>query len=460
MQNTRDNATQSSPNIEKIILKSFSGMEFAVVTSMVGLGCMIVLTICFQILSKKRLVLIAEIETYCNEVIAPKFRLFLPEVDLKEAVQDVFQDLADKHSEFMTDQTDYLKSTLEAHFEKVSASFGPFLQTLNNTSDMLNKASASNEQVSEKWSSTLEDFSHRHSALMASQADSIEKALKAHFEKVSTSIAPFLKTLNDASDRLNKASAANEQVSERWGKTLEDFSHRHSALIAEQADLHIKTLKDHSGHLKVALKPLLDTLNTACDALNSGADDIRKSGENFVKHISNFTRLSEPLEELKLAVDKMMDGFYARMDTLALTMGETYQLIQKLNPDEPTYKPVFDNIKAQLDAIHATEQALLKLQQEFSDRDNTDLDEKVGTLRTGLSDVESAVGRLDRTLLGNLKGVIQTLSNLPQVVSEQKQIVASVQAMEGTLSDMADALKRRDDRTTKLSFMAKLKRFF
>ncbi len=460
IQNTGDNATQSLPDMLKNIVKSFSGMEFAFITSIAGLGCMIVLTICFLILSKKRLVLIAEIETYCNEEIAPKFRLFLPEVDLKEAVQEAFKGLADRHSEFMTDQTDYLKTTLEAHFEKVSASFGPFLQTLNNTSDMLNKASASNEQVSEKWSSTLEDFSHRHSALMASQADSIERALEAHFEKVSTSFVPFLKTLNDASDTLKKASASNEQVSEKWSSTLEDFSYRHSALMAEQADLLIKTLKDHSDHLKVALKPLLDTLNTACDALNSGADDIRKSGENFVKHISNFTRLSEPLEELKSAVDKMMDGFYARMNTLGLTMEETYQLIQKLNPDEPTYKPVFDNIKAQLDAIHATEQALLKLQQEFSDRDNTDLDEKVGTLRTGLSDVESAIERLDQTLVGNLKGVIQTLSNLPKVVGEQKQIVASVKAMEGTLSDMADALKRRDDRPPKLSFMDKLKRFF
>lgn len=447
-------------NLLENIDQSFSGMELAFVTSIAGLLGMIALNIGFSRFSKKRFELIDEIETYCSEEIAPKFSLFLPEVDLKEAVQDAFKDLADRHSEFMTDQTDYLKTTLEAHFEKVSDSFGPFLQTLNNTNDMLNKASASNEQVSEKWSSTLEDFSHRHSALMASQADSIEKALKAHFEKVSTSFVPFLKTLNDASNSLKKASAANEQVSERWGKTLEDFSYRHSALMAEQADLLIKTLKDHSDDLKVALKPLLDTLNTACDALNSGADDIRKSGENFVKHISNFTRLSEPLEELKFAVDKMMDGFYARMNTLGLTMEETYQLIQKLNPDEPTYKPVFDNIKAQLDAIHATEQALLKLQQEFSDRDNTDLDEKVGTLSTGLSDVESAIERLDQTLVGNLKGVIQTLSNLPKVVGEQKQIVASVKAMEGTLSDMADALKRRDDRPPKLSFMDKLKRFF
>ena len=53
----------------------------------------------------------------------------------------------------------------------------------------------------------------------------------------------------------------------------------------------------------------METLNNACEALNSGAEDIRESGENFVEHISNFTRLSEPLENLKAAVEQMVEDF-------------------------------------------------------------------------------------------------------------------------------------------------------
>ncbi len=351
---------------------------------------MIVLNGLFSYFSKKRLVLIDEIETYCSEEIAPKFRLFLPEIDLKEAVQEAFQVLADRHSEFMVGQSDYLKTALEAHFEKVSASFEPFLKTLNNTSDMLNKASASNEQVSEKWGSTLEDFSHRHSRLVADQEKHIKRALETHFEKISASLGP-----------------------------------------------------------------LLETLNNACDALNCGAEDIRESGQNFVEHISNFTRLSEPLEKLKAATEKMVEDFDERMEALALTMGETYQVLQKLNPDEPTYTPVFDNIKAQLGAIHATEQDLLKFHQELSDKDDTDLDERVGTLLAGLSDVESAIGRLDKTLVENLTGVNQTLNDFPEVVRQQKQIIRSVQ-------NMSDRLRSRygSPPIWFKRFMDKLKRFF
>ena len=398
IQNTRDNATiidpsaatQSMADMLKNIDLSFSGMGFAFVTSIAGLVLMIVLNGLFSYFSKKRLVLIDEIETCCSEEIAPKFSLFLPEVDLKEAVQEAFQVLADRHSEFMVGQTDYLKTTLEAHFEKVSASFEPFLKTLNNTSDMLNKASASNEQVSEKWGSTLEDFSHRHSQLVADQEEHIKRALETHFGKISASLGP-----------------------------------------------------------------LLETLNNACDALNCGAEDIRESGENFVKHISNFTRLSEPLEKLKVATEKMVEDFDERMEALALTMGETYQVLQKLNPDEPTYKPVFDNIKAQLGAIHATEQDLLKFHQELSGKDDTGLDERVGTLLAGLSDVESGIGRLDKTLVENLAGVNQTLNDLPEVVSQQKQIIKSVQNMDNRLRSGYGSppiwFKR---------FMDKLKRFF
>ncbi len=398
IQNTRDNATitdpsvatQSMANMLENIDQSFSGMGFAFVTSIAGLLGMIVLNIRFSLLNKKRFELIDEIETYCNEEIAPKFRLFLPEVDLKEAVQEAFQVLADRHSEFMADQSDYLKTTLEAHFKKVSESFEPFLETLNNTSDMLNKASISNEQVSEKWGSTLEDFSHRHSRLMTDQEKHIKRALETHFEKISASLGP-----------------------------------------------------------------LLETLNNACDALNSGAEDIRESGENFVEHISNFTRLSEPLEKLKVATEKMVEDFDERMETLALTMGETYQVLQKLNPDEPTYKPVFDNIKAQLGAIHATEQDLLKFHQEWSDKDDTGVDEKVGSLLEGLSDVKSAVERLDKTLVENLIGVNQTLNDLPEVVSQQKQIIRSVQ----NIGDRRRSGYGRPPIWFK-RFIDKLKRFF
>ena len=398
IQNVRSNATitdqsaaaQSMAKMLENISQSLSGVEFAFITSIAGLGGMIVLNGLFSYFSKKRLVLIDEIETYCSEEIAPKFRLFLPEIDLKEAVQEAFQVLADRHSEFMVGQTDYLKSTLEAHFEKVSASFEPFLKTLNNTSDMLNKASASNEQVSKQWGNTLEDFSHRHSQLVADQEEHIKRALETHFGKISASLGP-----------------------------------------------------------------LLETLNNACDALNCGAKDIRESGENFVEHISNFTRLSEPLEKLKVATEKMVKDFDERMEALALTMGETYQVLQKLNPDEPTYKPVFDNIKAQLGAIHATEQDLLKFHQELSDKDNTGLDKKVGSLLAGLSDVESAIGRLDKTLVENLAGVNQTLNDFPEVVSQQKQIIKSVQNMDDRLRTGYGSppiwFKR---------FMDKLKRFF
>lgn len=398
IQNTRDSATitdpavatQSMADMLENIGQSFSGMELAFVTSIVGLLGMIVLNIRFSRFSKKRFELIDEIESYCNEEIAPKFRLFLPEVDLKEAVQEAFQVLADRHSEFMSGQADYLKIALEAHFEKVSASFEPFLETLNNTSDMLNKASASNKQVSEKWGRTLEDFSQRHSKLVADQEKHIKRALETHF-----------------------------------------------------------------GKLSATLGPLLETLNNACDALNSGAEDIRESGENFVAHISNFTRLSEPLEKLKAATEKMVKDFDERMDALALTMRETYQVIQKLNPDEPTYKPVFDNIKAQLGAIHATEQDLLKLHQELSDKDDTDLEEKVSTLLEGLSGVECAIERLDETLVGNLTGVNQTLSDLPDVVRQQKQIIESVQ-------NIGDRLRSGYGRPPIWfkRFMGKLKRLF
>ncbi len=398
IQNVRNNATitdqsaaaQSMAKMLENISQSLSGMEFAFITSIAGLGGMIVLNGLFSYFSKKRLVLIDEIETYCSEEIAPKFRLFLPEVDLKEAVQDAFQVLADRHSEFMVGQSDYLKTALEAHFEKVSASFEPFLETLNKTSDMLNKASASNEQVSEKWGSTLEDFSHRHSRLVADQEKHIKRALETHFEKISASLGP-----------------------------------------------------------------LLETLNNACDALNCGAEDIRESGQNFVEHISNFTRLSEPLEKLKAATEKMVKDFDERMDTLALTMGETYQVLQKLNPDEPTYTPVFDNIKAQLGAIHATEQDLLNFHQELSDKDDTGLDKRVGTLLVGLSGVESAIERLDKTLVANLAGVNQTLNDLPEVVRQQKQIIRSVQ-------NMSDRLRSRygSPPIWFKRFMDKLKRFF
>ena len=387
IQNTRDSATitdpsvatQSMANMLENIAQSFSGMQFAFGTSIAGLGGMIVLTICFSILSKKRVELIDEIETYCNEEIAPKFRLFLPEVDLKEAVQEAFQVLADRHQKFMADQSDYLKTTLEAHFEQVSASFEPFLQTLNDTSDRLNEASASNERVSEQWRSTLEDFTERHSRLVAEQ----EKRIRHAFE------------------------------------------------------------------------PFLETLKNACEALNTGAEDIRESSENFVEHISNFTRLSEPLEELKAATEKMVKDFDKRMDTLALTMGKTYQVLQKLNPDEPIYTPVFDNIKAQLGAIHATEQDLLKFHQELSDKDNTGLDEKVGSLLEGLSSVESAIERLDRTLVENLAGVNQTLNDLPEVVRQQNQIIRLVQ-------NIGDRLRSGYGRPPiwVKRFMDRLKRFF
>ena len=424
IQNTRDNATITDPSAAtqgmtdmlENIGHSFSGMELAFVTSIVGLIGMILLNIRFSHFSKKRFELIDEIETYCSEEIAPKFSLFLPEVDLKEAVQEAFQVLADKHSEFMEDQSDYLKTALEAHFEQVSASFEPFLETLNNTSDMLNKASASSEQVSEQWGSTLEDFSHKHSEFMEGQSDYLKTALEAHFEQVSASFEPFLETLNNTSDMLNKASASNEQVSEQWGNTLEDFSHRHLAFMGDQAD-HLKTaLEAHFENISASLEPLLKTLNNACHALNLGADDIRESSENFVEHISNFTRLSEPLENLKSAVEKMVKDFDDRMNTLALTMGETYQVLQKLNPDEPTYTPVFDNIKAQLDAIHATGQAILKFYQVSGAQDETGLDEKVDPLTETIHATEKVLMGVSRDQVSDnqdKEGLVEKADPLP-----------------------------------------------
>ena len=157
IQNTRDSATitdpaaaaQSMTEMLKNIGESLSGMEFAFVTSIVGLVGMLILNFRFSRFSKKRLGLIDELETHFNEDIAPRFRLFLPETQLEEAVNRAFKSLAERHSEFMAGQEEYLKRTLEAHFEKVSISLEPLFQTLRDTSDTFNAASASSQRVSE-----------------------------------------------------------------------------------------------------------------------------------------------------------------------------------------------------------------------------------------------------------------------------------------------------------------------
>ena len=384
IQNTKDSATITDPAVAaqsmtemlKDIGGSLSGMEFAFVTSIGGLGCMIVLNFLLSFfVGKKRLVLIDELETCCNEEIAPRFRLFLPETQLEEAVNRAFRSLADRHSEFMAGQEDYIRTALEAHFEKVLAYLEPLFQTLKNTSDTLNAASASSHRTSEKWQKTLDDFAELHAKFMATQKENLETALK-----------PLLQTLNSASDTLDKAT-------EDWSETF-----------------------------------------------SRGAEAVRESGENFVKHISNFTKLSEPLEELKAAVEKMVEDFDERIEALALTMGETYQVLQKLNPDEPMYQPVFENIKARLDAIHSTEQALLKFQQESDDEAETGIDEKVEALLKGLSGVESAIENLKETLVKNLTVVDQTLNDFPEVLRQQKRIVHLLTNMD--IADRPNRVKR------------------
>ena len=193
IQNTRDSATNTDPaavaksmtEMLEAIGEPLSGMGFAFGTSICGLGFMIVLNL-FLFLSrfkKKRFELIDELETHCNEHIAPRFRLFTPETQWEEAVTQLeaavnraFKDLADRHSEFMADQEDYLKRTLEAHFEKVLAYLKPLFQTLKNTSDTFNAASgtldaasASSQRTSEKWQQTLDDFAELHAKFMADQ---------------------------------------------------------------------------------------------------------------------------------------------------------------------------------------------------------------------------------------------------------------------------------------------------
>ena len=384
IQNTKDSATITDPAVAaqsmtemlKDIGGSLSGMEFAFVTSIGGLGCMIVLNFLLSFfVGKKRLVLIDELETCCNEEIAPRFRLFLPETQLEEAVNRAFRSLADRHSEFMAGQEDYIRTALEAHFEKVLAYLEPLFQTLKNTSDTFNAASASSHQTSEKWQKTLDDFAELHAKFMAKQKENLETALK-----------PLLQTLNSASDTLDKAT-------EDWSETF-----------------------------------------------SRGAEAVRESGENFVKHISNFTKLSEPLEELKAAVEKMVEDFDGRIEALALTMGETYQVLQKLNPDEPMYQPVFENIKARLDAIHSTEQALLKFQQVSNDEAETGIDEKVEALLKGLAGVESAIENLKETLVKNLTVVDQTLNDFPEVLRQQKRIVHLLTNMD--VADRPNRVKR------------------
>lgn len=466
IQNTRDSATntdraavaKSMTEMLEAIGEPLSGMGFAFGTSIFGLGCMIVLNLILFLsrFSKKRFELIDELETHCNEHIAPRFRLFTPETQWEEAVTQLeaavnraFKDLADRHSEFMADQEDYLKRTLEAHFEKVLAYLEPLFQTLKNT--------------------------------LKNTSD----------------------TLNAASGTLNAASASSQRTSEKWQKTLDDFAELHAKFMAEQKE-----------NLETALKPLLQSLNRASDTLNEAAEDwsktfsqgaeaVRVAGGDFVKHISNFTKLSEPLEELKAAVEKMVEGFDKRIEALALTMGETYQVLQKLNPDEPPYQPVFEDIRKQLDAIHKTEQALLKFQQVediraglnaireteqellrfqqvsddenkadiedirtrlnaiheterellrrvSDDKDKVDLDAKVAALRQSLSSVERAIENFKTTLMGNLTVVNQTLHDFPEVLRQQNQII-------GLLTNM-DVRPDRPKRLKRL--MGKLKGFF
>lgn len=404
IQNTKDSATITDPAVAaqsmtemlKDIGDSLSGMEFAFVTSIVGLVFAIFLNVIFSRSAHKRLVLIDELETCCNEEIAPRFRLFLPETQLEEAVNRAFRSLADRHSEFMAGQEDYIRTTLEAHFENVSATLAPFLETLRDTSETLQAASASSLRVSENWNETLAGFSQMHAKFMADQGNHLKTALEAHFENVSASLAPLLQTLNHASDTLNRASMSYYQVSEDWRETLAVFSR--------------------------------------------GAEAVRESGENFVKHISNFIKLSEPLEELKAAAEKMVEDFDKRIEALALTMGETYQVLQKLNPDEPMYQPVFENIKARLDAIHSTEQALLKFQQVSDDEDKTGIDEKVEALLKGLSGVESSIENFKDTLIENLTVVNQVLNDFPEVLRQQNRIIGLLANVE--VEDRPNRLKR------------------
>ncbi|MCY3666199.1 MAG: MotA/TolQ/ExbB proton channel family protein [Gemmatimonadetes bacterium] len=384
------------------IAQSLSGMEFAFGTSIAGLVLMIVLNFFLAYLNGKRTKLIDELEIYCNEEIAPKFRLFLPEVDFEDAINDAFRLLAERHTEFIEGQEDYLKNALEGHFTKVSALLESFLQELGDVSDTLKEAMVVNEKVSQRWDETLDSFSHRHSEFIAGQEDYLKSALGAHFEKMAVSLEPLLQTLDNASDTLNKASTNYWQVSGRWDKTLATFS--------------------------------------------KGAEDVRKSGEGFVKHISNFTKLSEPLEALKTATEKMVKDFDERIRALALTMGETYQVLQKLNPDESMYSPVFENVKAQLRAIHATEQDLLAFHQSSSVENKADLDEKVGIMLQSLASVESLVECLNKTIVANLATINQTMNDFSESLRQQKRIISSLDRIDEALrTQNADDKPRNSD---------------
>ncbi len=467
IQNTQDSAkttgpaaAQSMTEMLKKIGGSLSGMKFAFLTSIVGLGLMIVLNFLFSIfIGKKRHVLLDELETHFNEDIAPRFRLFSPETQLEEAVNRAFESLADRHSEFMAGQEDYLKRALEAHFEKIVVSLEPLLQTLGDTSDTFKAASASSQRASEIWQQTLDDFSDQHSQFMADQGNYLKRALEAHFEKIVVSLEPLLQTLHRASDILNAASDSYYRVSEIWQKTLDDFSARHSQFMADQGNYLKRALEAHFEKIVVSLEPLLQTLHRASDILNAasdsyyrvsedwsatfsqGAEAVREAGEAFVKHISNFTKLSEPLEELKAAVEKMVGDFEKRIDALALTMGETYQVLQKLNPDEPPYQLVFDHIKARLDAIHNTEQDLLRFQQVSNREDEAGIDERGKALRQSLLSVESAIEDLKETLVENLTVVNQTLNDFPEVLRQQRRIIGLLTDMD-VLPDRPNRLKR------------------
>ena len=469
IQNTQDSAKTTGPAVAQSMTEmlkkiggSLSGMKFAFLTSIVGLGLMIVLNFLFSVfIGKKRHVLLDELETHFNEDIAPRFRLFLPETQLEEAVNRAFESLADRHSEFMAGQEDYLKRTLEAHFDRVSAAFEPLFQKLGDTSDTFKAAS-------EKWHETLDDFSARHSEFMAGQEDYLKRALEAHLGQVSASLALLFQTLGDTSDTLNAASASSQRASEIWQKTLDDFSARHSQFMADQGNYLKRALEAHFEKISVSLEPLLQTLHRASDTLNAasasyyrvsedwsatfsqGAEAVREAGEAFVEHISNFTKLSEPLEELKAAVKKMVGDFEKRIEALALTMGETYQVLQKLNPDEPPYQLVFDHIKARLDAIHNTEQDLLRFQQVSNREDEADMDERVKALRQSLLSVESAIEDLKETLVENLTVVNQTLNDFPEVLRQQRRIIGLLTDME-VLPDRPKRLKR---------WMGKLKGLF
>ena len=188
---------------------------------------------------------------------------------------------------------------------------------------------------------------------------------------------------------------------------------------------------------------------------SKGAEDVRKSGEDFVKHISNFTKLSEPLEALKTATEKMVKDFDERIRVLALTMGETYQVLQKLNPDESMYSPVFENVKAQLRAIHATEQDLLMFHQSSSVENKADLDEKVGIMLQSLASVENLVECLNKTIVENLATINQTMNNFSESLCQQKRIISSLDRIEEALrTQNADDKPRNSD-----GWLTWLKRF-